>query len=100
MKGLKKTNFDPFCRGASKIIKYVYPDTNETILFESSLKQLAFFKWAIENKIIDYIELHYKDIYKDMDDNLKNKSERTGKNLSKSIYKCFYSSDKPVEFKI
>ena len=35
---------------------------------ETTIGQLNFFKWAIENKIIDYIKEHYDDIEKDMND--------------------------------
>jgi hypothetical protein len=35
---------------------------------ETTIGQLNFFKWAIENKIINYIQEHYDDIEKDMND--------------------------------
>jgi hypothetical protein len=33
---------------------------------ETTIGQLNFFKWAIENKILDYIETNYADIEHDM----------------------------------
>jgi hypothetical protein len=33
---------------------------------ETTIGQLNFFKWAIEHKIMDYIETHYQDIENDM----------------------------------
>jgi hypothetical protein len=33
---------------------------------ETTIGQLNFFKWAIENNIIDYIRTHYADIEQDM----------------------------------
>jgi hypothetical protein len=33
---------------------------------ETTIGQLNFFKWAIENKIVEFIETNYEDIEKDM----------------------------------
>ena len=33
---------------------------------QTTLGQLNFFKWALENKVIDYIEQNYNEIEKDM----------------------------------
>jgi hypothetical protein len=33
---------------------------------ETTIGQLNFFKWAIENKIVEFIESNYNDIEKDM----------------------------------
>jgi hypothetical protein len=41
---------------------------------ETTIGQLNFFKWAIENKIVEYIEDHYGDIESDM--NNRNSSSR------------------------
>ena len=41
---------------------------------ETTIGQLNFFKWAIDNKILDYIEKYYVDIEKDM--NSRNGSSR------------------------
>ena len=35
---------------------------------ETTIGQLNFFKWAIENKIINYIQENYEDIEKDMNE--------------------------------
>jgi hypothetical protein len=35
---------------------------------ETTIGQLNFFKWAIENKIIEYIENNYEEIEKDMNE--------------------------------
>jgi len=35
---------------------------------ETTIGQLNFFKWAIENRIIDFIETHYNDIERDMNE--------------------------------
>jgi len=74
LKGSKKKEFDPFCRG--KIITLEYDSEPELdteregdrikLSFETALCQLKFFRWAIENLILDYIENHYDTIYNDM----------------------------------
>ena len=61
LKAYSKKRFDPFCRWERISIPY----KNETCI-ETTLGQLNFFKWAIENKVIDYIEENYDDIEKDM----------------------------------
>jgi hypothetical protein len=61
LKAYSKKRFDPFCRWDRISIPY----TNEKFI-ETTIGQLNFFKWAIENKVVDYIEENYGDIEKDM----------------------------------
>jgi hypothetical protein len=63
LKAYNKKKFDPFCRWERITIPY---DETEETLIETTIGQLNFFKWALENKIIDYIEKHYDEIEKDM----------------------------------
>ena len=57
------------------------PPPGSTVMrMETTIGQLNFFKWAIENKILDYIEMHYSAIEDDM--NQRNSSSK--KNKSKS----------------
>jgi hypothetical protein len=56
-----KNRFDPFCRWDRINIPY----TNGKFI-ETTIGQLNFFKWALENQLIDYIYTHYADIEKDM----------------------------------
>tara|TARA_Y100000992_G_scaffold44459_1_gene25382 strand:- start:127 stop:732 length:606 start_codon:yes stop_codon:yes gene_type:complete len=63
LKAYSKRRFDPFCRWER--IKISYDENN---YMETTIGQLNFFKWAIENKIIDYIQEHYDEIEKDMND--------------------------------
>ena len=63
LKAYSKRRFDPFCRWER--IKISYDENN---YMETTIGQLNFFKWAIENKIIDYIQEHYEEIEKDMND--------------------------------
>jgi hypothetical protein len=61
LKAYSKRRFDPFCRWERISIPY---DNNS--FMETTIGQLNFFKWAIENRIVDYIEEHYQDIENDM----------------------------------
>jgi len=61
LKAYSKKRFDPFCRWDRISIPY----KNETYI-ETTIGQLNFFKWAIENNVINYIEENYETIEKDM----------------------------------
>jgi hypothetical protein len=61
LKAYSKKRFDPFCRWERITIPY---KTNTSI--QTTIGQLNFFKWAIENNVIKYIEDNYKDIDEDM----------------------------------
>jgi hypothetical protein len=66
LKAYSKKQFDPFCRRSR--IHYVYEEGKK---FETTIGQLNFFRWAIDNLIIDYIMKHYSTIEKDMNNTLK-----------------------------
>jgi hypothetical protein len=61
LKAYSKKRFDPFCRWDRISIPY----KNGTFI-ETTIGQLNFFKWAIENRVIEYIEEFYETIEKDM----------------------------------
>ena len=61
LKAYSKRRFDPFCRWDRINIPY----KNNTDI-QTTIGQLNFFKWALENNVIKYIEEHYKEIEKDM----------------------------------
>lgn len=61
LKAYSKKKFDPFCRWDRISIPY-----KENTQIETTIGQLNFFKWALENKVIDYIEKNYDTIEKDM----------------------------------
>ena len=78
LKALNKKNFDPFCRRSR--IKFFY---NEKDYIITTVGQLNFFKWAIENCILDYIEANMSEIEDDMNNftNIKKYAgEKTKKN--------------------
>ena len=61
LKAYSKKRFDPFCRWDRISIPYTYGK-----FIETTIGQLNFFKWAIENKVVDFVEQHYDIIEKDM----------------------------------
>ena len=70
LKGYSKKQFDPFCRRSR--INFYYSETES---FVTTVGQMNFFKWVINNNIIEYINDHLKDIEKDMNLCYKNQYE-------------------------
>jgi len=61
LKAYSKKKFDSFCRWER--IRIPYDDTSE---METTIGQLNFFKWSIENGVLDYIETNFDLIEEDM----------------------------------
>ena len=61
LKAYSKRRFDPFCRWERISIPY-----KSGTCIETTIGQLNFFKWAIENRVVEYIEENYDTIEKDM----------------------------------
>lgn len=61
LKAYSKKRFDPFCRWDRVSIPY----DNEQFM-ETTIGQLNFFKWALDNHIVEYIKNNYDAIEKDM----------------------------------
>jgi len=90
LKAYSKKRFDPFCRWDRITVPY-----KDGIHIQTTIGQLNFFKWAIENSVIDYIEQNYDSIEKDMNcrnstaknklvDNKNNKTRKKREELSVS----------------
>ena len=77
LKAFSKKQFDPFCR-RERIIFYYEKDRFIT----TTVGQLNFFKWAIENNILEYVDNNLKIIEENM-----NKSSILKINASKKINK-------------
>jgi hypothetical protein len=69
LKAYSKRRFDPFCRWERISIPYT-----KGKFIETTIGQLNFFKWALENKVVDYIDTNYDVIEKDM--NLRNSTSK------------------------
>tara|TARA_B100001057_G_scaffold89035_1_gene85225 strand:- start:78 stop:662 length:585 start_codon:yes stop_codon:yes gene_type:complete len=76
LKAYSKKRFDPFCRWER--ITIPFGDKH----METTIGQLNFFKWAIENKVIQYIENNYNTIESDM--NNRNSTSRN-RNLVENV---------------
>jgi hypothetical protein len=66
LKAYSKKQFDPFCR--RERISFHYCKNNELI---TTVGQLNFFRWIIENNIIDYINENLDLIEKDMNSSIR-----------------------------
>ena len=67
LKAYSKKQFDPFCR--RERISFIDHDNNELI---TTVGQLNFFRWSIENNILEYIKENYSIIESDMNNSLRN----------------------------
>jgi len=94
LKAYSKKRFDPFCRWERIIIPYDGENNMET-----TIGQLNFFRWAIESKILEYIEDNYERIENDMNNRnsssrkkrevlTDNKTRKKREELSVSACKC------------
>ena len=77
LKAYSKKRFDPFCRWDRITIPY----KNGTFI-QTTIGQLNFFKWAIENDIVQYIEQHYGTIEDDM--NARNSTSKRSSSSNSS----------------
>jgi len=67
LKAYSKKQFDPFCR--RERINFYF---NKSESMVTTVGQLNFFRWAIKNDIIDYIEDNLENIETDMNKSLRN----------------------------
>ena len=78
LKAYSKRRFDPFCRWDRIVIPY-----NNNSSIQTTIGQLNFFKWALENGVVDYIDNNYSSIEKDM--NSRNSTSRKNESNMKDI---------------
>lgn len=69
LRAYSKKRFDPFCRWDRINIPY-----KDNMAIQTTLGQLNFFKWALENDVVKYIKENYGDIERDM--NHRNSTSR------------------------
>ena len=94
LKAYSKKRFDPFCRWDRINIPY----TNDTYV-QTTIGQLNFFRWILENKILDYVLKHYDEINKDMNkrnSTTKNRKEK-GKQTRKTREELSVSASKSIK---
>ena len=73
LRAYSKKRFDPFCRWDRITIPY-----KENKCIQTTIGQLNFFKWALENEVVKYIEENYGDIEKDMNSRNSTSKRRSG----------------------
>lgn len=100
LRAYSKKRFDPFCRWDRIVVPY---KGNKSI--QTTLGQLNFFKWALENELIAYIEQNYEAIEKDMNNRnstakrkittstCSQKTRKKREELSLSATKSIYKED-------
>lgn len=107
LKGYQKKQFDPFCRRSR--INFYYDEDKSLV---TTVGQLNFFRWTIQNSVLTYISEHLEEIESDMntcykaiynlEKNSDTKSKRrkrqelsisATKKLNKSNIKIFVSFD-------
>ncbi len=74
LKGLHKTNFDVYCRSTRNIITRDGKIQNNNVIIDfkcqsgvckTTIAQLNFYKWIIENKVLEYIYNDYTNVYQE-----------------------------------
>ena len=72
LRAYSKKQFDPFCR-RERINFYYEPDK----FIVTTVGQINFFRWAIENGVIKYIKENIESIETDMNQNIKKNKSKT-----------------------
>ena len=103
LKAYSKKLFDPFCRRERIYFNYMdeNEDNQEKKYLITTVGQLNFFKWMIENNIIDYIIKNYENIESDMHNTIKNECFKNNKRreLSKSATKTINKNSTKIVIK-
>lgn len=79
LKAYSKVRFDPFCRWERISIPLT-----ETSYIQTTIGQLNFFKWALENHIVKYVEDNIATIEHDM--NSRNNNSRSRENKKDNLF--------------
>ena len=91
LKAYSKKQFDPFCR--RNRIEFFYDEKDLSKKITTTVGQLNFFKWFIQNNLYEYVIKHLSEIEKDMNNALSKtynrpvfnkKKRKPRKELSKS----------------
>lgn len=88
LKAYSKKRFDPFCRWDRITVPY-----KDGKYIQTTIGQLNFFKWALENNVIRYIEENYANIEKDMN----NRNSTSKKKLLSAGTACSSTSNVSTE---
>ena len=95
LRAYSKKRFDPFCRWDRITIPY-----NDNAHIQTTIGQLNFFRWILENKILDYIEQNFDEISHDMNrrnSTSKNKKGKKEKATRKTREELSVSATKSIK---
>ena len=94
LKAYSKKRFDPFCRWERISIPY-----EKDVFIQTTIGQLNFFKWAIQNGIVTYIENNYAEIESDMNlrHSIKNKDKSNDSKTRKKREELSISATKSIK---
>jgi hypothetical protein len=95
LKAYSKKRFDPFCRWDRITIPY-----GENTSIQTTLGQLNFFRWALEYRILDFIEKNLVDIENDMNkrnSSSKNRGTKSGAKTRKKRKELSVSATKSIK---
>ncbi len=79
LKAYTKKQFDPFCR--RERIDFFYDSKDNSKYIETTVGQLNFFRWAIKNRVLSYINKNLSTIEHDMNNCIRKanyKKDQTG----------------------
>lgn len=95
LRAYSKKRFDPFCRWE----RINVPHMGGTTYIQTTLGQLNFFKWAIENQVLRYIHENYSVIESDMNirNNTSRKMAKSHQTSSATVDGCEIKVDEPTE---
>jgi hypothetical protein len=99
LKAFSKKQFDSFCRGER--IKFNCATDTENVEIETTVGQLNFFRWAIQNNLFKYILDNYEKIEKDMNESIQNKKlkKKEGSN-KRMMYQIQNNAFQKKNFKV
>jgi len=94
LKAYSKKRFDPFCRWER--ITIPYDDDN---YIQTTIGQLNFFKWVLENEILTYLEENFETIEKDMNrrNSTSKRKEKSNKKTRKKREELSISASKSIK---
>jgi hypothetical protein len=93
LKAYNKKQFDPFCRKERIIFRY---SNDQEII--TTVGQLNFFNWAIQSKVLEYIQNNLKLIEEDMNQSVR-KQYGGKKNSLKKTKKCLETNSGKIRRK-
>ncbi len=98
LRAYSKKRFDPFCRWDRITIPY-----KQDSHIQTTIGQLNFFRWILENKILEYIEKNFEEISHDMNkrnSTSKNKKGKKDKTTRKTREDCLFLLQKALKRKM